>query len=80
MHTVSRYLAAGWITLVGRALAVHFINLDYDISIDQPFTIEWTEAAGPVTITLMKNATDQSSLQTVDVIDCNTRYSPISPY
>lgn len=47
---------------------VTLTNSDYDIKAGEPFTIEWTGADGPVTITL-KNG-DPNNLQTVDVIDC----------
>lgn len=46
---------------------VTLTNSDYDIKAGEPFTIEWTGADGPVTITL-KNG-DPLNLQTVDVID-----------
>ncbi|AEO71960.1 uncharacterized protein THITE_117183 [Thermothielavioides terrestris NRRL 8126] len=47
--------AAFLLASFGRALAgVVFTNDDYYIYAGQPFTITWTDARGPVTITLME--------------------------
>ena len=64
-----KFTAAVMAVLAAVASAeVTLTNSDYDIEAGKPFTIEWTGADGPVTITL-KNG-DPTDLQTVEVIDC----------
>lgn len=63
-----KFTAAVMAVLAAVASAeVTLTNSDYDIEAGKPFTIEWTGADGPVTITL-KNG-DPTDLQTVEVID-----------
>ena len=64
-----KFTAAVMAVLAAVASAeVTLTNSDYDIEAGKPFTIEWANAQGPVTITL-KNG-DPTDLQTVEVIDC----------
>jgi len=63
-------LVAALLILLGgiAQAAVLFTNDEYNIQAGVPFTLTWTGARGPVTITLM-NGPDVD-LQEVLVIDC----------
>lgn len=73
MKTFTTALVASFAAL---AQAVSLTNSDFTIRAGQPFTITWTDAQGPVTITL-KNG-DSNNLQTVAPITCKSN-PPVRP-
>lgn len=46
-----------------------FTNTEFDLTEGQPFTLEWVNATGPVTIVLVSGA-DSGSLQPVQTLTC----------
>lgn len=63
MKTFTSVLVAGFAAL---AQAVQLTNSNYDVQAGEPFVITWSDAQGPVTLTL-KNG-PSSNLQTVQTI------------
>ncbi len=54
------------------------LNSNYQIAEDTPFTLKWSGASGPVTITLM-TGTDSNNLKVVSDLACKrTHEHPVS--
>ncbi|GKT54970.1 extracellular matrix protein [Colletotrichum tofieldiae] len=70
MKSFTSVLVAGFAAL---AQAVQLTNSNFDVQAGEPFTITWSDAQGPVTLTL-KNG-PSTNLATVQTITCTSSTS-----